>query len=291
MREPSDRREKTYMCLFAPSRLAFRVDSVFQGSRAAVVCVSMSHMRRLIREQAVARRLNGLRRWFASPPPTLLNRAIHLDKGVIFVAIPKNGTTGVRQQLQQPGVEFNPHPHLSIVQIRDSLYAWVLRSAMGGHGNFPSADTPTDADIRARTRALFSSLFKFAAVRNPWARAASLYARPWVSKEMSFDEFIEHHCNASDACVHPTLHRNQLDWLTDENGTMLMDYVYKLEEFERAVNEIAVRTEGRLLLKNIRINSNRHSAADRYRELYTNRTRTLIARRFERDIETFEYHF
>ena len=47
-----------------------------------------------------------------------------------------------------------------------------------------------------------------------------------VSDFLSFDEFVKNHFYASDTCVHPTLHRNQIDWLCDENGMVLMDYIF-----------------------------------------------------------------
>ena len=224
----------------------------------------------------------------------ILNQAVNLEKGVIFVAIPKNGTTSIRRQLKQPGARMIPQPHLSIVQVRDLMYAMVLRSSLGRNCSFPNPDVRTNAAIRAHSEAVFAALFKFGAVRNPWARAVSLWSRRegvLPRSGMSFEEFVELHVNASDTCRHPSLHRNQLDWLCDENGKVIMDYVYKLEELDDAVTEIEERTQGRLKLEPLRLRVNPDSAADRYREVYSDRARALVAKRFQRDIDYFGYRF
>lgn len=112
-----------------------------------------------------------------------------------------------------------------------------------------------------------------------------------MSEQLSFDDFCKKHFYASDTCFHPTLHKNQLDWLCDDEENLLMDYVYKLENFDDAITEIAERTDGRIQLVNRRANSNPNSLASKYRELYTEETRRIIAQRFEKDIEYFKYTF
>lgn len=226
--------------------------------------------------------------------PSILNEAINFERKAIFIAIPKTGTTSVRRQLRTGGIPLVPQPHLDILQIRDSIYVHLLRQASGRNRSFPSEGVPTDAELRAEARSIFESFFKFAAVRNPWARAVSLYQRREgirPGRSMGFPDFCERHLFASDTSVHPTLHRNQCDWLCDESGRIVMDYVYKVEEFGTAVREIEERTGGRLRLELRSENVNPASRAARYRDLYDDRTRTLIASRFERDIDTFRYAF
>jgi hypothetical protein len=153
----------------------------------------------------------------------------------------------------------------------------------------------SDTQIRADSEQTFRRFFKFSAVRNPWARTVSLYFRQEgvISHDrISFEEFCENHAYASDTCSHPTLHPNQLDWLTDENGKIDVDYVYKIEEFESSLNEIREMTNGRINLQYLVANKNPLSRADRYRgDMFTDRTRRLIAQRFEKDIDTFRYAF
>lgn len=223
-----------------------------------------------------------------------LNEAIHFEKEVIFIAVPKTGSTSVRSQLAQKGKPFIENPHLNIVQVRDLIYPFLLKQNLGRNERFPSENRISDTELRNQSKQIFNSFFKFAAVRNPWARAVSLYHRREgisTKDKMSFDTFCESHLFASDTCSHPTLHRNQLDWLCDTDGTILMDYIYKVEEFEKAIVEIEKNTNGRLVLNNIQLNVNPSSKSKSYQSYYTSNTKELIANRFEKDIDYFKYTF
>jgi hypothetical protein len=229
-----------------------------------------------------------------STAPLLLNEAFHEPKGCIFIAIPKTGTTSIRNQLKQSGEFWIPNPHLNILQVRDCIYPYYLRRSLGQNLAFPTERLVEDSTVRARAKATFESFFKFSLVRNPWARAVSLYfrreGRP-LFQEMDFATFCERHFYASDTCKHPTLHRNQWDWLCDESGASLMDLVCKLESIDMGIREIAERTKGRVVLTQLHENRNERSRAVSYRDIYNERTRNIIAQRFEKDIDHFQYTF
>jgi hypothetical protein len=236
----------------------------------------------------------------SSPPPVevdkplLLNEAFHEPLRCIFIAIPKTGTTSIRTQLQQTGKFLIPNPHLSILQVRDCIYPYYLQRSLGKNLSFPTQPLIDDATIRNKAASDFESFFKFSTVRNPWARAVSLYFRKEgksPSEIMDFESFCDQHFYASDTCKHPTLHRNQYDWLCDESGKPLMDYVGKLESISEALEEIARRTNNRLGLKFQHENQNQRSPASSYRDVYNERTKKIIAQRFEKDIDYFKYTF
>lgn len=228
------------------------------------------------------------------PERIILNEAVNFEKQCIFIAVPKTGTTSIRLQLHQAGAPLIPNPHLNIVQVRDSLYVYLLSQALGQNNSFPSEHIPWDADLRSKAKHVFDNFFKFSSVRNPWARAVSLYLRregvPTKDK-MSFDEFCRNHMYASDTCRQPTLHKNQLDWLCDEHGQCIMDYVFRLEDFDQAIYEIAERTGGRIRLESKKANVNPNSSSRAYRDLYSGETQKLIAERFHKDIDFFKYTF
>ncbi len=222
------------------------------------------------------------------------NRSVNFELESIFVAIPKNGTTSVSSQLSPAGRAMIPTYHLNICQVRDCIYPYLLIRNIGVNKQFPTTQVPSDSGLRFEAKRLFESFFKFAAVRNPWARAVSLYYRRegvMMNHKMSFREFCEGHLYASDTSRHPTLHKNQMDWLTDEEGNSLMDYVYKVEEYDQAIEEIAERTNGRIRLIPREKNVNPNSQSTRYRDLYDDYTRRLIETRFQRDIDMFQYAF
>ena len=224
-----------------------------------------------------------------------INSAINFKLNCIFIAIPKTGTTSVRKQIRQKGIPWIKNPHLNITQSRDLIYPHLLRTKLAKLNDvFPNKNFPTDESIRQDSRLLFKRLFKFSAVRNPWARAASLYFRNegiQMSEKITFDRFCEQHCFASDTCRQPTLHKNQVDWLVDKNGTIIVDYVYKVEDFNRAIKEIKRLTKNRILLKNQVLNKNQKSQSSSYQDLYSDRTKKLISRQFEKDIDLFKYSF
>ena len=223
-----------------------------------------------------------------------INESINFNLQCIFIAIPKTGSTSVRRQIRQRGIPWIPSPHLNIMQARDLIYPHLLRSSLKTNLTFPSRNIPTDKDIRSQSRQIFEKFFKFSAVRNPWARAASLYFRNetiQVREKITFEYFCENHFFASDTCRHPTLHKNQLDWLVDENETLAMDYIYKVEEFNTIIKEISRRTNGRVKLKDKVLNRNQDSQSSNYRDLYSKRSKKIISERFAKDIDTFKYTF
>ena len=139
----------------------------------------------------------------------------------------------------------------------------------------------TYSQIKNDSASFFSNAFKFSSVRNPWERAVSLFFRKegvQDQKNLSFDQFIENHLYASDTCVHPTLHKNQLDWICDDNGKILLDYVFKLENFSNAIEDIFERTNGLIRLENTVANKNESSKSSEYRNLYSEKTKNMIAK-------------
>lgn len=227
-------------------------------------------------------------------PFTLVNEAVNFEKQCIYVAVPKTGSTSIRVQLRQDGLPLIATPHLNICQIRDAIYIFELMRSLSRTNHFPSTGSATDADVRARAKNIFTSYFKFSTVRNPWARALSLYRRNegiQVRNEMDFTAFCEVHLNASDTCHHPTLHRNQIDWHLDETGALAVDYVFKLEDFQTAILEIGERTENRLQLETLARNVNEGGNLTSYRSHYDEYTKSLIAKAFEKDIDYFKYSF
>ena len=224
----------------------------------------------------------------------IVNEAVHLEHKWIFIAIPKTGTTSIRTQLRQIGEPLIPNPHLNILQVRDAIGIFFLKKNLATNRSFPSVEVRTYSQIKNDSASFFSNAFKFSSVRNPWERAVSLFFRKegvQDQKNLSFDQFIENHLYASDTCVHPTLHKNQLDWICDDNGKILLDYVFKLENFSNAIEDIFERTNGLIRLENTVANKNESSKSSEYRNLYSEKTKKMIAKRFEKDIDTFQFTF
>jgi len=247
-----------------------------------------------IAEKTFNIKVDNLKQAIKNTNTFIINEAINFEKKAIFIAVPKTGTTSVRTQLQQPGIPIIENPHLDICQIQTLIYTYLLKENLGSNKDFPNNGSVSDQQLRQESEKIFNSFFKFSAVRNPWARAVSLYSRREgikLKEKISFEEFCQNHFYASDTCRHPTLHKNQLDWLTSANGEVLMDYIYKVEEYEKAIDEIKKRTNGNLILQNVKQNVNPKSKSTNYRRMYNDKTRKIIEKRFEKDIEYFKYQF
>ncbi len=95
--------------------------------------------------------------------------------------------------------------------------------------------------------------FKFAFVRNPWERLVSWYSMvtkfrksgnelwQYVRENGSnFEEFI-HNCTGEVEIregVYYSFAYNQLDYVTDEDGNLLVDFVGRLENFDDDVRHV-----------------------------------------------------
>jgi len=163
--------------------------------------------------------------------------------------------------------------------------------------------------------------FKFAFVRNPWDRLVSWYSmirdaetirwhqtltdhrkrshfrqtrenKLWryaLDNSSTFEEFV-YNCTDEievDEGVFYSFAYNQVDYVTDVNGDLLVDFVGRFESFERDLHEVY----DRLGLEVRSIPHENRSARGHYSSFYTPETEMTVRKRFERDIEYFGYEF
>jgi chondroitin 4-sulfotransferase 11 len=139
---------------------------------------------------------------------------------------------------------------------------------------------------------VWSSYRKFAFVRNPWDRLVSWHRMCLRPDGNGFQRYVrEHYADFSEfirdgerdelrrTCV------NQLDYVTDDAGKTLVDFIGRFESLAADFDRLGLRgTVGRLR------HLNRTEHAD-YRGYYTDETRDIVARRFAADCEAFGYRF
>lgn len=150
------------------------------------------------------------------------------------------------------------------------------------------------------SEATFERTFKFAVVRNPYARAVScwryLYSRHprlWrrARTYLSFEYFLRslpeiwetrsnRHIATHTAPIWPDI--------TDESGQVLLDYTARLEQLDRDFSEIASRVG--LATRRLPHRNHRGGGAD-YRRRYTRKTRALVEELYGQDIERLGYDF
>lgn len=225
-----------------------------------------------------------------------LNEAINFETSTIFVAVPKTGTTSIRDQTREQRRFLLKRPHLNIREIRKGIDFYFLSQALDRNRSFPTdpALVPSTTEALDKAAAFYENAFKFASVRNPWARTASLFFRSEgmkCSKNMDFSQFCDELSYASDTCTKPTRHANQVEWFTDEHDNIAVDFIMKLEDWTDAIERIREMTNGRVQLLDITARKNPASKAKSYHDIYDDKSRKTVARLFEKDIDILKYTY
>jgi hypothetical protein len=158
----------------------------------------------------------------------------------------------------------------------------------------------------------YDSFFTAAFVRNPWDRLVSWYTmivqksarRPWwwklfgrhryqlwryvVRNSRSFEEFVLR-CTAEidDGDGLKSFCRNQVDYLVDERGRPIVDFVGRFEYLDSD----ARRLFRRLGLVGVRLPHINLSHHHHYSAYYSDELAEVVRRRYARDIDAFGYEF
>lgn len=240
----------------------------------------------------------------------ILNRS----HGFLFVHVPKTAGMAVSRDLSR----FNSTRDMHLCEPYDEnnrRYAKLYN--LNKHS--------TASEIRhAVGEAEFNPLFKFAFVRDPYARAYSLFRflkfnfREWQKSAImdSFDTFDQFICSEFFQTPGPDrIFEPQGFWLIDDRGQLLVDRVARMEELENELREIYT-TIGLLPLENVKaVNvSGRRSSLSRLAaripiarqvrrllappriprpdlsQIYaSDQIRRIVAARYVSDFEMFEY--
>ena len=149
-------------------------------------------------------------------------------------------------------------------------------------------------------RADHSSYCRFCFVRNPWDRLLSCYSDKVDAAElaanferygvfrprMPFHDFVEQVCRVPDAIADGHF-RSQSSFVTDRDGRLMVDFVGKLESLCEDLKRLSEQT-----CLNVEFVPHLRKTAKRaYQERYCRRTRDLVARKYHRDVELFDYDF
>jgi len=208
----------------------------------------------------------------------------------LFVHIAKTGGTSVRAAL-------------SSLRWRDPLYylAWPCHRLSHLTGHRLGTKFPRHSRIVAASEMLpeeyFTSLFKFAFVRNPWDLQVSSFhhirrERPHLMQGIEdFETFLRWKLDPQRPYQYhvDTSIQLQSDYLVDLHGKLLVDFIGRYErlaeDFDTACDRIGT---SHLSLPHKR------KATDRkrdYRSYYSDETAEMVARYFSRDIEILGYGF
>ncbi|MBL8545610.1 MAG: sulfotransferase family 2 domain-containing protein [Hyphomonadaceae bacterium] len=162
---------------------------------------------------------------------------------------------------------------------------------------------------RAIEPSVWATYYKFAFVRNPWARLLSWWTMLDAQRERfeagqsenplvlaalpqcrTFTDFLE---RMDDDVVSPksghrtNIWRNQIDYLIDANGALLVDFVGRTETLAQDIEQIRPHLAAPLGA----IGHENAFERSHYSEIYTPALRALVAERYASDIAHFGYTF
>ncbi|MBU3023748.1 sulfotransferase family protein [Aestuariibacter sp. A3R04] len=152
----------------------------------------------------------------------------------------------------------------------------------------------------------WNQFFKFSFVRNPWARIVSEYNYRNYHKRMSFRNFVTRgmpeKSDYSDSYRHLM---PQYDFLHDEAGNLLVDFVGRFENLQTDFDYVCSQlgfgdtklphvnsSKNQSLLQKISIFMSKESKKRKhYSEYYDDVTRKIVQKMYSKDIDTFGYRF
>lgn len=131
----------------------------------------------------------------------------------------------------------------------------------------------------------YNKYFSFTIIRNPWDRLLSVYSfrRDKNMITQSFDEWL----HDPETFLEKTMFlNNQLDWITNERGKIIVDYLGRFENLQKSWSVVSDAINIHLPLPWLNASNHEH-----YSEYYNQRSRGLVMKFFERDIDYFKYRF
>ena len=142
--------------------------------------------------------------------------------------------------------------------------------------------------------------FSFTFVRNPFDRLYSTYMflkkggmnhhdrlafETHLSKFKDFKDFVLN--GLDNKLIFQVTHLiPQHDYLCDERGRILVDFIGRFEKLEDDINLLSKE-----LKKDIRLNHHNYSNKKDYREVYTKEMIEKVYQIYQKDIDIFEYRF
>ncbi len=197
------------------------------------------------------------------------------EQKLIFIHIPKTGGTSFEFAYNyiHPGFDqfINPFLIKNLTQETDAhIPAIVLKKS------FPEK---------------FDSYYKFCIVRNPWDRLLSSYL--WIKRyqlktNIGFrDWIISGFKDTPEREMNIFVNFNQLDWITDNSGNIIIDYIGQFDQIKQEF----VKINQKLKIPKQKlpyINASRHI---HYSYYYDDETKDIVREMYQKDIEYFGFKY
>lgn len=137
--------------------------------------------------------------------------------------------------------------------------------------------------------------FKFSFVRNPWDRIVSQYHHRYgknqqnlQNREIDFQTWVKEvyqEGNPEFINFH-TMFMPQLNWITDPDGKIIVDYIGRYENLQEDIAFIKDKLKIEKPLPHLRSSKRKH-----YSSYYDDVTKNIVGDYFKKDIEYLKYEF
>lgn len=135
--------------------------------------------------------------------------------------------------------------------------------------------------------------YKFAFVRNPFDKVVSHYTYRVKTNQtgmgdghIAFKDWVRRAYGEQDPryCDQPRMFQPQVDWIVDEQGKVIVDFVGHFERLNEDFEKVRERLHTRRALPHAK-----QSRSDDFRTYYDDETRAIVASVFRRDLDEFGY--
>jgi len=212
------------------------------------------------------------------------------------------------------GLKLHGHPLTFSERVRGRLFAWYAQhyfryridfvfvhiNKTGGTSIEQALGLPlrhrTATELRAQLgERIWTQRFKFAFVRNPWSRVASQYFYRVKTHQTNlgtnpipFQEWVARAYEERDPQFRENerMFQPQVDWISDEAGNFLVDFIGRFEQLERDFTVVCSHLGRTASLPHAKKSFSRD-----HQDVYDERTAQIIAEAFAPDIEAFGYDF
>ena len=215
----------------------------------------------------------------------------------IFIHIPKTAGSSVEKKLGLfDELSWGKQDHRTIRDIRPLTLPLMLNflfTPIKTHEKYSAIKSFLRIGRQENPRLseeLFTSYLKFSIVRNPWARVYSWYKNVMRDPRhgippCNFRTFLEKH--GDNWALRP-----QTYWLTDYDNKVIMDSIIKFEDIEPGITKVfkGLGFED-TSLPHLLDSSEDSAGGQTFPEVYDSYTRGIVADRYKREIELFDYRF
>lgn len=201
----------------------------------------------------------------------------------IFIHIPKNAGTSLSCCLRE-AISEKKHWAESSVTKHETLREVLAKKAQLPFYKRFFVDTD------------FDKYYTFAIVRNPYERMVSLFnylkkskVRQEIKTIESFNDFIYLLEDSTSWVSNLYSSQPQFSFLVDSNDSVRVDFIGRYERLDESVQII----KDHLKLKNFKLKRLNFSSPDTeyYKSYYNDDTEAIVRRKFEKDLELFDYSF